>query len=58
MIQAKVGYWESQKRAIIEEYTREKAEAETEAEAMMREKAKGIEIARAEAKSKEGPNMI
>ena len=58
MIQAKMEYWESQERAMFEEYTREKSEDETEAEAMMREKAEGIEIARAEAKSKEGPNMI
>ena len=34
MIQAEVGYWESQERAIIEEYSRDKAEADTEA--MMR----------------------
>ena len=58
MIQAKVEYWESQERAMLEEYARKKSEDETEAEAMMREKAKGIEIARAEAKSKEGPKMI
>ena len=36
MIQSKVGYWESQERAMIEEYAREKAEAETEAEAIIR----------------------
>ena len=36
MIKAEVKYWESQERAMIEEYAREKAEAETEAEAMMR----------------------
>ena len=28
-------YWESQERDIIEEYAREMAEAETEAESMM-----------------------
>ena len=38
MIQAEMEYWRSQERAIIEEHSREKAEAETEAEAIMREK--------------------
>ena len=52
MIQAMVGYWESQKRAIIEEYSRENVETETEAEAIMREKSEGIERVRAEYKSK------
>ena len=41
-IQAEVEYWEIQERAMIEEYAREKAEAETEAEDMTREKAEGI----------------
>ena len=45
-------YWESQDRAMIEEYAREKSEAETEAEAMIIEKAEGIERARAEAEAK------
>ena len=58
MIQGEVEYWESQQRAMIEEYDMEKSYDETEAEAMMREKAKGIETARAEAEAKEGPNMI
>ena len=35
MIQAKVEYSEIQERDIIEEYAREMAEAETEAESMM-----------------------
>ena len=42
MIQVEVEYWESQEKAMIEEYAREKAEAETEAEDMTREKAEGI----------------
>ena len=52
MIQAEMEYWESQERSMIEEYAREMAEAETEAEAMMREKAEGIEIARDEPEAK------
>ena len=52
MIQDGVEYWESQERVMIEEYSRENAEAETEAEAMMREKSEGIERARIEAKAK------
>ena len=58
MIQAKVEYWESQEEAMIEEYARENSEDETEAETMMREKAKGVEIARSEAEAKAGPKMI
>ena len=45
-------YWESQERAMIDKYAREKAEAETEDEAMMREKAEGIERARVETEAK------
>ena len=52
MIQAEVEYWESQERAMIDKYAREKAEAETEDEAMMREKAEGIERARVETEAK------
>ena len=37
---------------MIDEYSREKAEAETEAEAMMRDKAKVINRARAEEEAK------
>ena len=37
---------------MTEEYTREKAEAETKAESIMREKAKVIDRARAEAEAK------
>ena len=51
MIQAEVEYWESQERAVIEEYAREMAEAETEAEAITREKAE-LERGRAEAEAK------
>ena len=58
MIHTKVEYWESQERAMLEEYARENSEDETKYEATMREKAKGIDIARAEAKAKEGPTMI
>ena len=58
MIQAKVECWESQEKAMLEEYARENSEDETEAEAMMRENAKGIEIARDEAKAKEGSKVI
>ena len=43
---------------MIEEYAREKSEDETEAEAIMREKAEDIEIERAKAEAKEGPKMI
>ena len=53
MIQARVEYWESQERDMIEEYDREKAEAETEAEYMMREKVEVIERVRAEDEAKE-----
>ena len=53
MIQAKVEYWESHERAIIEEYAREKAEAETEVEAMMIENYEGIYRERDESKVKE-----
>ena len=42
MIQDEVEYWESQERSMIEEYAREKAEAETEDKAMMRDKSKVI----------------
>ena len=49
MIQAEVRYWESQERSMIKEYARDKAEPETKDEAMMREKAKGIERARDQA---------
>ena len=52
MIQAEVEYWESQERSMIEEYSREKAEAETEFEATTREKEKGIERVRAEYEAK------
>ena len=45
-------YWESQEMAMLEECAREKSEDETKSEAMMREKAEGIEISRAESKSK------
>ena len=45
-------YWDSQERAMIEEYAREMAEAETETEAMMRDKEKDIERGRDEAKAK------
>ena len=36
MIQAEVEYWESQERSMIEEYVREMAEADIEADDMMR----------------------
>ena len=52
MIQAEVQYWESQERAMIKEYTRYKAEANTEDDAMMIEKAEGMERARDEAEAK------
>ena len=52
MIQAEVEYWESQERAMIEEYAREKAEPDTEAEYMMRDKANGIDRAMAESEAK------
>ena len=52
MIQAEVEYWESQERAIIEEYARVNAEADTEAEAMMRVKAEVIERVRSESEAK------
>ena len=52
MIQAEVEYWKIQERAMIEEYARDKAEADTEAGDMMREKAEGIERARDEAEAK------
>ena len=55
MIQSKVEYWESQERDMLEEYARKNSEDETKSEAMMRDMAKVIEIARAEAKAKEGP---
>ena len=58
MIHTKVEYWESQERAMLEEYARENSEDETKYEATMREKAKGLDIARAEAKAKEGTTMI
>ena len=53
-------YWESQERAMIEEYVREKVEAETVAEVMMRNKDEGIERARAEeeAKARDKDGMI
>ena len=50
MIQAEVEYWESQERAMIEEYARDKAESETES--MTIDKAEGIEIARDEPEAK------
>ena len=43
-------YWESRERAMIEEYARDKAEAEVEA--MIREKDEVIDRARAEAEMK------
>ena len=42
MVPVEVEYWESQERAMIEEYVRYKAEAETEAETIMKEKSGGI----------------
>ena len=53
MIQSKVVYWESQERETIEEYAKEKSEADTDAEDMMRETSKVIDRERAESKSKE-----
>ena len=52
MIKAGVEYWESQVRATIEEYNREKAEAKNEAEAIIIDKAEVIERARVEAEVK------
>ena len=51
MIQAEVEYWVSHERPMIEEYAREKAEADIEADAIIIDKAKGIERARAEAEA-------
>ena len=42
MIQSETEYLESQERAVIEEYAKEKEEDNTEAGVMMRETANGI----------------
>ena len=43
---------------MIEEYARENSYYETQAEAIMRDNAEGIAIARDEEKTEEGPKMI